>query len=419
MKLHLKTLVTCAVLAGLSLPALAVDNLLVDPGFEGPEYWGQGWGTWGAIDFNNFWGADIHASMYADWYDCIGGVFQPGLSGEPGVSYQFVLYNTRIEPNWKADLRFGLEYYASDEATKLGETIVLIDTAARTANGQVDGNVMTMQGTAVPGTVFVRPAFSFGNVDPTYEGKTQANSFVFDTFMSLAPAAGDQFLKNPGFEDLNANAAFGDYWGHWGNTSFNAYFGPANGHATLWADTIGNSGGVYQQGILGTPGSRYQFALADVRIEQNWDADLYFGLEYFGGDDFHKVGETVMLADTSQPGDGLQFSMTGTAAAGTVYVRPFLRFDNVGSSGGTLRNAFVFAAGLTQLPPGLRGDLNCDGSADFGDINPFVLYLSNYASWQTTYAGCPASNGDINEDGTYPSFGDINPFVTLLSSGGG
>ncbi len=64
-----------------------------------------------------------------------------------------------------------------------------------------------------------------------------------------------------------------------------------------------------------------------------------------------------------------------------------------------------------------RGDLNCDGAVDFGDINPFVLYLSNFAAWQATYTGCPPSNGDINEDGEYPSFGDINPFVALLAGG--
>jgi YD repeat-containing protein len=65
-----------------------------------------------------------------------------------------------------------------------------------------------------------------------------------------------------------------------------------------------------------------------------------------------------------------------------------------------------------------RGDLNCDGSVSFKDINPFVLYLSNPSAWQAANPGCPAANGDINGDGTYPSFGDINPFVALLSGGG-
>jgi hypothetical protein len=66
-----------------------------------------------------------------------------------------------------------------------------------------------------------------------------------------------------------------------------------------------------------------------------------------------------------------------------------------------------------------RGDMNCDGTIDFADINPFVLYLSNIAVWQATYANCPLTNGDINGDGTYgqASFGDINPFVALLTGG--
>jgi len=67
-------------------------------------------------------------------------------------------------------------------------------------------------------------------------------------------------------------------------------------------------------------------------------------------------------------------------------------------------------------PQSCPGDLNCDGQVSFGDINPFVLYLSNYAVWQTTYAGCNPENGDINGDGNYPAFSDINAFVTLLST---
>jgi len=52
------------------------------------------------------------------------------------------------------------------------------------------------------------------------------------------------------------------------------------------------------------------------------------------------------------------------------------------------------------------GDLNCDGIVDFGDINPFVLYLSNFGACQAAYPDCPPENGDIN------------PFVALLTGGG-
>ncbi len=72
--------------------------------------------------------------------------------------------------------------------------------------------------------------------------------------------------------------------------------------------------------------------------------------------------------------------------------------------------------GTLGLPAFIVGDLNCDGVVDFSDINPFVLFLSNFEIWQETYAGCPAPNGDINGDGAYPSFADINPFVALLAS---
>ncbi len=71
-------------------------------------------------------------------------------------------------------------------------------------------------------------------------------------------------------------------------------------------------------------------------------------------------------------------------------------------------------------PQGCVGDVNCDGSINFGDINPLVLYLSNFAAWQSAYPGCSPTNGDINCDGTYGqgSFLDINPFVALMTQCG-
>ncbi len=72
---------------------------------------------------------------------------------------------------------------------------------------------------------------------------------------------------------------------------------------------------------------------------------------------------------------------------------------------------------LSVIITSVTGDLNCDGAVNFADINPFVLFLANFSTWQATYPGCPPEHGDINGDGTYPSFGDINPFVALLSGG--
>ena len=60
------------------------------------------------------------------------------------------------------------------------------------------------------------------------------------------------------------------------------------------------------------------------------------------------------------------------------------------------------------------GDVNCDGAVDFGDINPFVLALTDPSQYQPAYPDCSFMNADINEDGSV-DFGDINPFVALLT----
>jgi hypothetical protein len=60
------------------------------------------------------------------------------------------------------------------------------------------------------------------------------------------------------------------------------------------------------------------------------------------------------------------------------------------------------------------GDMNCDGVVDFGDINPFVLALSDQAAYEAAFPDCLWQNADCNGDGEV-GFGDINPFVALLA----
>ena len=339
-------------IAAMTPLAFGQTNLITNPRFEDlnsdTEY-GDGWGCYGAASFGDIFGSPS-ANFYGDNAGNYGGIYQQGIVGAPGVTYQFELLNVRIESNWDADLLFGLEFYADDDGTKLGETIVPIDTAARQAVGQVDGNVLSMQGTAVAGTVFVRPIVLFENVNGGYSGQSDASVFVFDTFLRVVPGPGDEYLKNAGFEDVDEDGAVGDYWASYGAAGFNAYFDPDNGHASLFADTLGNFGGVYQQAILATPEASYRFDLTNVRIEENFDADLYFGVEFYAADDATKLGETVQQIGAGTTGDGLRFGIVGTAPAGAVYVRPILQFDNV-QSAGEQRGVFVFAATLTQLAP--------------------------------------------------------------------
>jgi hypothetical protein len=72
--------------------------------------------------------------------------------------------------------------------------------------------------------------------------------------------------------------------------------------------------------------------------------------------------------------------------------------------------------GVDEFGSFVYGDLNCDGSVNFGDINPYVLALTDPAAYGTTFPACDVLNADINGDGAV-DFGDINPFVALLTGG--
>jgi len=75
------------------------------------------------------------------------------------------------------------------------------------------------------------------------------------------------------------------------------------------------------------------------------------------------------------------------------------------------------ASGQVEAPSQIvPGDVNCDGSVDFGDINVFVLALTNPAAYADAYPDCDILSADINGDGVV-DFGDINPFVGLLTGG--
>lgn len=71
--------------------------------------------------------------------------------------------------------------------------------------------------------------------------------------------------------------------------------------------------------------------------------------------------------------------------------------------------------GVWRLAAGAVGDLNCDGEVDFGDINAFVLALTDPVGYAQAYPACELGNADINGNGKV-DFEDINPFIDLLTA---
>ena len=76
-------------------------------------------------------------------------------------------------------------------------------------------------------------------------------------------------------------------------------------------------------------------------------------------------------------------------------------------------DAFVVTS-LDCTAPYPLGDLNCDGTLNNFDIDPFVLAITNETAYNAAYPGCNRMLADCNEDGTVDNF-DIDPFVALVS----
>jgi hypothetical protein len=162
----------------MSAPAFTgAQELLVNPGLESG---GNGWGSFGSAGFHNFFGANGHGSLFSDNVGNFGGIFQTGIAGSAGVPYLFKLNDVRIESNTAANYRWGLEFYAADDATKLDETIVPLPLSPTG-----DGLSFSMNALSnAAGVAFVRPIVLF---DSVASSGGQRNVFVFDASLTVVP----------------------------------------------------------------------------------------------------------------------------------------------------------------------------------------------------------------------------------------
>ena len=77
----------------------------------------------------------------------------------------------------------------------------------------------------------------------------------------------------------------------------------------------------------------------------------------------------------------------------------------------------LFVLDVSAAVGGRRGDLNCDGTFNGGDIDPFFLALGDPAAYALAFPNCDPLLGDMNGDGRLDG-GDIDPFFACLAGGG-
>jgi hypothetical protein len=95
------------------------------------------------------------------------------------------------------------------------------------------------------------------------------------------------------------------------------------------------------------------------------------------------------------------------------FIASSVNWGDCGQGAASTHHWDYFRLGVLPLPQ--TGDVNCDGTVSFADINPFVLALVDGEAYKRAYPSCWPQNADINDDGSV-DFGDINPFVALLTS---
>ncbi len=98
------------------------------------------------------------------------------------------------------------------------------------------------------------------------------------------------------------------------------------------------------------------------------------------------------------------------------------RFHFIRLTAGVNVSAGVFGekspeiGGVADAAPG-RGDVNCDGVINAGDIDAFVAAITNPDAYRALYGDCLLRNADTNADGA-ANAGDIDSFVDLVVAGG-
>ncbi len=180
------------------------------------------------------------------------------------------------------------------------------------------------------------------------------------------------------------------------------------------------------------------FMLAITTLIDRWhpDSDLSFVGDYylmaaavtetgFGGpydppdvDGAYLLGRLTIHCLSCEPTE-IYFSVgsSGIARAGALPGEDDIYFgwgdDPVSSIDTHIWTALPEAIVCAPIPP-YAGDVNCDGTVDFFDIDAFILAYYDAAGYEAAYPDCDIQRADCNYDGVI-DYLDILEFITFIT----
>ena len=127
---------------------------------------------------------------------------------------------------------------------------------------------------------------------------------------------------------------------------------------------------------------------------------------------FDQGGNVYEWNEADVSGDGSSRGLRGGAFSRSVDHLPAAYRNPIGLPGFEL-GWIGFRVAEVPEPDALLGDMNCDGSVDFFDIDGFVLAVTDPAGYEAAFPDCDIMNADCNGDGSVDFF-DIDAFVALV-----
>jgi probable HAF family extracellular repeat protein len=152
------------------------------------------------------------------------------------------------------------------------------------------------------------------------------------------------------------------------------------GGTDSWATAINSSGAVVGRSLL-PDGTQHAFLCDGTTM---WDLN-----------DLIPAGSGWVLTEANSINDSYQIAGTGLLAG--------------------VKHAYLLTCASGHCTV-VRGDVNCDGLVNNGDIDAFVLALTDSATYAAQFPGCNILSADINGDRLVNN-GDIDAFVALLTGG--